>query len=1768
MEKQNSESSTYILKDIKNYPIQHQLSTLLSSIETLKHTDGIHILLGSIINDIVNTKNVEIMDINADKNINIVKLSDFFSITTTSTNSFKNLNSIQISILESLMSSSSTINNYLKSNTNSILENMKSLSILKKINHVKNLKKKNFVDKNLDFNLNNKNINTEDLNSLFESVINNLNLIDFEIRLPDLKYDVLILSLKFIENYLVSTNLNFDKNLNLKFIENISKLKIKNIEDYKLIESIVLRLKIYLDFTFNFSKLVNIRSMIETLPIIYFFNLKRKIKFKKFNIKSLIRRITSNDIELQLLSLKIVILFVEKDIVDEIYKNYKINYNLDSISLSSIESVNEYKSLSILNSNNLNIKSEWLNILNSFLIILYFNKKITENKSKTKNKISKKIPKSKSKSKITKKISEKPEINEKILKKIYKNKLSKNLRKNLFNELKLYLMHKDCYTPIKSDNEQFFNLEKQKNNVESHNLSKISEYSISIYIIYLSNYDYSSIKLPAVYNCFYFYQSSTYTNNIKIFYKHLISSKCRLCFLKLNNLGTKINVNINNSMQTLMIKEMFEVNEMFFLPNYINKIKKLKHMGLKFEKSLEEFNFNVFKSRLSDKNTNNVLSCSISDKNIKNYTKEFLEKNLFLKLDCQQISYKKISLANLESIYNKNNYLFLISTILRFQISARNHKNLIYYIRKEKIDLINVLKFINNDIICNFAYKYYKNINSSNMDLLYCIVGKDSFIFFKSMLKNNLDTKNNSQTICSHHFDFIENYVISLLKVSNLNISISTHLVILNILILILDDFLCKSKKIHRYFGKFFDQNINLKMKNREIYNLYFLVYLPLLLKINSSGLKDFIIFDVLKIGDFKNFLSGNVRNFLKPKKLKDLKIIENNNELKCDSIANYIETNKNCIVINSLNASNCNKNIVFDFNDVKLIINNNLIINLFELNYKELELFEFNNKDYRSCCLFVLVLKLLDDFSFEGFCLMTDFIKIFGFYNDINNTGDINNTNKNTEVDNIDKNITDKNTEVDNIDKNISNKDIDTDINITNKYTDNDKNISNKDIENDINITNKDIDNDINITNKDTDIYTVEKNITNEDINMKYCEFKINKSLNLNINSSNINSDINIINSIIQNSITILTEKFLNSKLLFNSNSRYILRILNKVKGDLYYEVLNTFYVLVYKNLDHNVINSYTDNNININNSNTINSSDLNINSNNNSNTNSNGKIDNIFFDKNTINYSTKIPISRNNFNLNSKFLTPILILNIKNNLDYFKVLPIEQKKFYLIQLLSSLSEKDYSMIREIILFDIENIVKTIFIENFDKNTSEEYLNYLNTIIWNLRGYGAEYKDFVYVQKKNNLNIKNINKWDDYIIDINEIQPFKEYNTEINNYQNVYLYSKLFKDIINIIIGNDILLDYIFNTNKVTNFMTLLSSKIVKIRKSKELNGIMKENRIILDSFVKNNNVYIYGKVKSVIGEFQVMVSAEKAPIAVNFEYHDLTDFNNPDLEKSLQILEISNKNFIKNSRFIFKSGDECKQDTLALQLISLFQAIFDNHNLNLILTPYIVLSTSFNSGLIRMVPNSISRNSIGQKHFSRIKEYYIKEFSQNKNSKKKINLEKSIENFRNSFTAYSLICYFLDVKDRHNGNILYDDEGRIIHIDFGFIFDLSPGGIKFEVPIKISDEVYELLNIDNYNIGSNNINSFQLFKEGFISGFLLLRKYVVPICNLIEKMSMEQNCLKKNSVEKFRKRFLLNLSDKECIKRIEMLIEENVKNKRIWGYDMYQFYRNDIEK
>jgi phosphatidylinositol kinase/protein kinase (PI-3 family) len=83
-------------------------------------------------------------------------------------------------------------------------------------------------------------------------------------------------------------------------------------------------------------------------------------------------------------------------------------------------------------------------------------------------------------------------------------------------------------------------------------------------------------------------------------------------------------------------------------------------------------------------------------------------------------------------------------------------------------------------------------------------------------------------------------------------------------------------------------------------------------------------------------------------------------------------------------------------------------------------------------------------------------------------------------------------------------------------------------------------------------------------------------------------------------------------------------------------------------------------------------------------------------------------------------------------------------------------------------------------------------------------------------------------------------------------------------------------------------------------------------------------------------------------------------------------------------------------------------------------------------------------------------------------------------------------VITYLLQIKDRHNGNILVDRDGHLIHIDFGFMLSNSPGGnMGFEAaPFKLPLDYVEI-------IGGLDSPAWAYFKKLFKEGFEAARKH-----------------------------------------------------------------------
>ncbi|QPC75655.1 hypothetical protein HYE68_006407 [Fusarium pseudograminearum] len=253
-----------------------------------------------------------------------------------------------------------------------------------------------------------------------------------------------------------------------------------------------------------------------------------------------------------------------------------------------------------------------------------------------------------------------------------------------------------------------------------------------------------------------------------------------------------------------------------------------------------------------------------------------------------------------------------------------------------------------------------------------------------------------------------------------------------------------------------------------------------------------------------------------------------------------------------------------------------------------------------------------------------------------------------------------------------------------------------------------------------------------------------------------------------------------------------------------------------------------------------------------------------------------------------------------------------------------------------------------------------------------------------------------------------------------------------------------------------------------------------------------------------------------------------------------------------------IFKVGDDCRQDVLALQMIAAFRGIFHDVGLDVYVFPYRVTATAPGCGVIDVLPNSISRDMLGREAVNGLYDYFISKYG-NENS---LRFQRARSNFVKSMAAYSVISYLLQFKDRHNGNIMIDDAGHILHIDFGFCFDIAPGGIKFErAPFKLTTEMVAVMG------GSMEHQSFKAFEELCVKAFLASRQYCEKLSQIVSLM-MDSGlpCFKPESVKHFRERFVLDKSERDAANFMKHLIKTSYSSHSTGIYDQFQLLTNGI--
>uniref|UniRef100_A0A0M3K3D5 Phosphatidylinositol 4-kinase beta n=1 Tax=Anisakis simplex TaxID=6269 RepID=A0A0M3K3D5_ANISI len=166
--------------------------------------------------------------------------------------------------------------------------------------------------------------------------------------------------------------------------------------------------------------------------------------------------------------------------------------------------------------------------------------------------------------------------------------------------------------------------------------------------------------------------------------------------------------------------------------------------------------------------------------------------------------------------------------------------------------------------------------------------------------------------------------------------------------------------------------------------------------------------------------------------------------------------------------------------------------------------------------------------------------------------------------------------------------------------------------------------------------------------------------------------------------------------------------------------------------------------------------------------------------------------------------------------------------------------------------------------------------------------------------------------------------------------------------------------------------------------------------------------------------------------------------------------------------------------------------------------------------------------------------------------------------QNFVQSCAGYSLACYFLQVKDRHNGNILLDSEGHLIHIDFGFILSISPRNLGFETsPFKLTQEIVDVM-------GGADSDMFKYYKILLLKGLIAARKHHDRVVNIVEIMSVGSQlpCFRggTNTIRLLKDRFHMSCTEPQLQALIDKMVADSLDAITTRIYDNFQYYTNGI--
>ncbi|GMH39569.1 hypothetical protein BSKO_07467 [Bryopsis sp. KO-2023] len=233
-----------------------------------------------------------------------------------------------------------------------------------------------------------------------------------------------------------------------------------------------------------------------------------------------------------------------------------------------------------------------------------------------------------------------------------------------------------------------------------------------------------------------------------------------------------------------------------------------------------------------------------------------------------------------------------------------------------------------------------------------------------------------------------------------------------------------------------------------------------------------------------------------------------------------------------------------------------------------------------------------------------------------------------------------------------------------------------------------------------------------------------------------------------------------------------------------------------------------------------------------------------------------------------------------------------------------------------------------------------------------------------------------------------------------------------------------------------------------------------------------------------------------------------------------------------------IYKKGDDLRQDQFTVQMFSLMNRLLLKENLDLKLTIYQVLPTSADDGFVEFVGSS-ALASILSKHKTIQK--YLQGYHPDPNGP--FGLEEEVLNtFVKSCAGYCVMTYILGIGDRHLDNLMLTSDGRLFHIDFGYILGRDPKPLP--PPMKLCKEMVEAMG----GPGSSHYITFQTYCS---EAYNILRKKANLILSLFHLMAgasiPDISVDPEKAMLKVQERLALHLDDEAAVQYMQQLINES---------------------